>query len=142
MKNLQGTGVALVTPFVEDGNIDYPALQKLVDHVINGGVNYLVVCGTTAETPTLSSNERNSIIKFIIDINNGRLPIVVGIGGNNTSQVIKDLKSLDIDGISAILSSSPAYNKPTQEGIYQHYKALSETAKLPIILYNVPGRTA
>lgn len=137
-----GTGVALVTPFNQDGNVDVQALEKLVEFQIDNAVEYLVVLGTTAEVATLTNEEKELVKATIINTNAGRLPIVLGIGGNNTSAVIEDIKNTNFDGISAILSVSPYYNKPTQEGIYQHYKAIAEVCPVDIILYNVPGRTA
>ena len=139
---IKGMGVATVTPFSDDGTVDYPALQRLVEHLVNGGVDYLVVQGTTAETPTLTKEERVAILDFIKEINKGRLTIVLGMGGNNTAQLVNEVESADLNGVDAILSASPSYNKPTQEGIYQHYMALSKASPLPVILYNVPGRTA
>lgn len=142
MKNLTGTGVALVTPFKADKTVDFEGLTNLVEHVINGGVNYLVVLGTTGESVTLKESEQEEVLEHIKKVNNNRLPLVLGIGGNNTEKLIEDFNRFDLNGVSAILSASPSYNKPTQEGIYQHFKSLSEAAPLPIILYNVPGRTA
>jgi 4-hydroxy-tetrahydrodipicolinate synthase len=142
MQALIGTGVALVTPFKKDHSIDTVALKNIVDYVIEGGVEYLVVLGTTAETATLSSDERELVIKTIIDANKKRLPLVLGVGGNNTLEVAKELQTRDLSDFVAVLSVSPYYNKPTQEGIYQHFKAISEASPIPIILYNVPGRTA
>jgi 4-hydroxy-tetrahydrodipicolinate synthase len=142
MSKFTGTGVALVTPFKADYSIDFDALEKLVNHCIEGGVNYLVVMGTTGESATLNEIEKKEVLQFIQKVNNDRLPIVYGVGGNHTAAVVETLKSMDTNGIDAILSVSPYYNKPTQEGIYQHYKTLSENSSLPIILYNVPGRTA
>jgi 4-hydroxy-tetrahydrodipicolinate synthase len=138
---LRGTGAALITPFTKTMEVDYNALGKLLDYVINNGVNYVVTLGTTGETPTLTSEEKLKIIDYTFSKVNGRIPIVVGIGGNNTSEVIKNLKSYPIDKAVAVLSASPYYNKPSQEGIYQHYKALAEASSKPVILYNVPGRT-
>jgi 4-hydroxy-tetrahydrodipicolinate synthase len=140
-RKFSGTGVALVTPFNSHGMIDFPAVERLVEHVISNGINYLVVLGTTGESVTLSAEEKKELTSFIIKTNAGRLPIVLGIGGNNTAEVVKSLKQGDFDGIDAILSVSPYYNKPNQEGIYLHYKAVAENSPLPIILYNVPGRT-
>ena len=142
MDKIKGTGVALVTPFNNDKSVDYKGLESLLQHVINGGVDYLVLMGTTGESATLSKGEKNEVVDFCKKINNGRLPIVLGIGGSNTMKVVADIKSADLEGIDAILSVSPAYNKPSQEGIYQHYKMISESCPLPIILYNVPGRTS
>lgn len=137
----KGTGVALVTPF-KNGAIDFPALEKVINHCIDGGVNYLVSMGTTGESVTLSSDEKKSVLDFTIKVNNGRLPIVAGFGGNNTQAIIEEMKDYHFEGIDAILSSSPAYNKPSQEGLYQHYMELAKHAPKPIILYNVPGRTS
>lgn len=137
-----GTGVALVTPFKKDFSVDTEALTKIVNFNIEGGVEYLVVLGTTAESATLSSEEKELVIETIKTANAGRLPLVLGVGGNNTAKVIEELQTRDFTGFSAILSVSPYYNKPTQEGIYQHFKAISQASPLPIILYNVPGRTA
>ncbi len=142
MKQFIGTGVALVTPFKKDFSVDVEALSRIVDFNINGGVEYLVVLGTTAESATLTANEKELVIKTIIEVNNNRVPLVLGVGGNNTMAIIEELKSRDFSGFSAILSVSPYYNKPTQEGIYQHFKAISQASPLPIILYNVPGRTS
>jgi len=142
MKNkFQGTGVALVTPFDTVGKIDFPALGRIVEHVINNGVDYLVVLGTTGETVTLTKPEKKEILDFVIATNNKRLPIVLGVGGNNTAEIIETLQHQDISGVDGILSVSPYYNKPTQEGIFQHYKAITAACPLPFILYNVPGRT-
>lgn len=137
----RGTGVALVTPFNEDLSIDFNALGKLIDHVIDGGVNYLVALGTTAETPTLSDEEKKQILAYVVKHNNGRVPVVCGMGGNNTAEILHLLKTYDLSGVSGLLSVAPYYNKPTQEGIYQHFKAIVSTTSLPVILYNVPGRT-
>ncbi len=142
MHAFRGTGVALVTPFFQDGSIDYDALGNLVDHVINNGVNYLVALGTTAETPTLSAEEKKQVLAFIIKHNKGRVPVVCGVGGNNTAEVVSQLTEYDLSGVSGILSVAPYYNKPTQEGMYQHFKAIATATELPIILYNVPGRTS
>ncbi len=142
MKELMGTGVALVTPFKSDKKIDFEALNSLVEHVIEGGVNYLVVLGTTGESATLTELEQVEVLEAVKQVNKNRLPIVLGIGGNNTEKLVDDFKRFDLNGVSVILSASPSYNKPTQEGIYQHFKRLSEISPLPIILYNVPGRTA
>ncbi len=137
-----GTGVALVTPFKKDFSVDVEALKRIVNYVIDGGVEYLVVLGTTAESATLSSEEKELVISTIKEANNGRLPLVLGVGGNNTAKVVEELKTRDFSGFSALLSVSPYYNKPTQEGIYQHFKMVAEASPLPVILYNVPGRTA
>ena len=142
MDKIKGTGVALVTPFNEDKSVDYKGLENLLNHVIDGGIDYLVLMGTTGESVTLSKGEKEAVVDFCKKINNSRIPVVLGIGGNNTMQVVEDIKSANLDGIDAILSVSPAYNKPSQEGIYQHYKMISGNCPLPIIVYNVPGRTA
>ena len=142
MNQFKGTGVAIVTPFNADGSVDYTGLENLVNHLIDNGINYLVVQGTTGESVTLNKEEKKQVLAKVVDVNNGRLPTVLGIGGNNTVDVVRLLKETDLTGIDAILSVSPYYNKPTQEGIYQHYKAISEASPLPIILYNVPGRTS
>ena len=142
MDKIKGTGVALITPFNEDFSIDYDSLEELINYQINGGIDFLVVMGTTGESATLSSQEKMEVITFCKKINNCRLPIVLGIGGNNTFALIEEIKSTDLEGIDAILSVSPYYNKPTQDGIYLHYKMISEACPLPIILYNVPGRTS
>lgn len=142
MQKFVGTGVALVTPFKKDYSVDVDALKRIVDYVTEGGVEYLVVLGTTAESATLSNEEKELVIRTIVDANNKRLPLVLGVGGNNTAKVVEELKTRDLSAFDAILSVSPYYNKPTQEGIYQHFKAVAEASPLPIILYNVPGRTA
>ena len=142
MQSLIGTGVALVTPFKEDFSIDTEALKKIVNFSIDGGIENLVVMGTTAENATLSLDEKELVIRTVIEANNGSLPLVLGVGGNNTMEVVEELKTRDLSAFAAILSVSPYYNKPTQEGIYQHFKAIAEAAPIPIILYNVPGRTA
>lgn len=142
MQSLIGTGVALVTPFKKDFSIDIEALQRIVNFSIDGGVEYLVVMGTTAENATLTQAEKELVITTVIDINKGRLPLVLGVGGNNTLQVVEELKTRDFSAFEAILSVSPYYNKPTQEGIYQHFKAIAEASPIPVILYNVPGRTS
>ncbi|WP_306352493.1 4-hydroxy-tetrahydrodipicolinate synthase [Flavobacterium sp. '19STA2R22 D10 B1'] len=142
MQSFVGTGVALVTPFKKDFSVDTEALVRIVNYVIDGGVEYLVVLGTTAEAATLSQEEQELVIKTIIEANNGRLPLVLGVGGNNTHKVVEELKTRDFSAFSAILSVSPYYNKPTQEGVYQHFKAVAEASPIPVILYNVPGRTA
>jgi 4-hydroxy-tetrahydrodipicolinate synthase len=141
MQSLIGTGVALATPFKKDFSIDTEALIRIVNLSIDGGVEYLVAMGTTAENATMSQDEKEFVIQTIIDTNNGRLPLVLGVGGNNTMEVVAELKNRDLSQFSAILSISPYYNKPTQEGIYQHFKAISEASPIPVILYNVPSRT-
>ncbi|MFT4695477.1 MAG: 4-hydroxy-tetrahydrodipicolinate synthase [Urechidicola sp.] len=142
MNNLKGLGVAMVTPFKVNKEIDYPALEKLTNYLIGGGVDYLVVMGTTGEAATLSMIEKQEVLDFVIKINNKRLPIVFGIGGNDTIKMVDDYNYFKLDDVSAILSASPYYSKPSQEGIYQHYKFLSKNMNHDIILYNVPGRTA
>ncbi len=141
MKSFIGTGVALVTPFKYDKSVDYISLEKLVNHVINGGVEYIVVMGTTAENPTLSAIEKNSIIKFIVEKNAGRVPIVLGAGGADTQAAIENINKADLTGIDAILSVTPYYNKPNQQGLFEHFSAIAKSCPLPIIMYNVPGRT-
>jgi 4-hydroxy-tetrahydrodipicolinate synthase len=141
MNKFQGTGVALVTPFNADGSVDYNGLKNLINHLIDGGIDYLVSLGTTGETATMTKDEKKKVWAYTAEINNNRLPLVAGIGGNDTLAVANDIKSFDATGYSAILSVSPYYNKPTQEGIYQHYKYLAEVSPLYLILYNVPGRT-
>lgn len=140
MSNLKGVGVALVTPFNEDLSVDFDSLTRLVEYNIENGTNYLVVLGTTAEAATLSATEKQEVIKHVIKINNKRLPLVLGIGGNNTLEVKKQIEEADLTDFDAVLSVSPYYNKPNQEGLYQHYKMLASTGK-QIIIYNVPGRT-
>ncbi|MEN8885867.1 MAG: 4-hydroxy-tetrahydrodipicolinate synthase [Winogradskyella sp.] len=142
MTNFTGTGVALITPFKADLSIDFDALKKLVEHNIANGTEYLVISGTTGESVTVSIDEKNELVKFIAKVNNGRLPLVLGIGGNNTKAIINEITTSDLSAIDAILSVSPYYSKPTQEGIYEHFKAISKASPKPIILYNVPGRTA
>ncbi len=137
----KGTGVAIVTPFDSQGEVDYKSLEKLVEHLINGKVEYLVVLGTTGESATLSKEEKKKLVEYVVEKVNKRVPVVIGIGGNNTREVVETIKTTDFTGIDAILSVSPYYNKPTQAGIYEHYKAIANESKLPIILYNVPGRT-
>jgi 4-hydroxy-tetrahydrodipicolinate synthase len=140
-KTLRGTGVAVVTPFKSNFEIDYPALDKVIDSLIHNGVEYIVTLGTTGETPVLDKQEKIDIVNHTFEKVAGRVPIVVGIGGNNTHELIKDLHQIPLDKAVAVLSASPYYNKPSQEGIYYHYKALAEASPKPIILYNVPGRT-
>ena len=142
MQSLIGTGVALVTPFKKDFSVDVDALKRIVNYQIDNGIDYLVVLGTTAESATLSPEEKQLVVHTIVEANNGRLPLVLGVGGNNTAEVIHELKTKDLSKFVAVLSVSPYYNKPTQEGIYQHFKAVAEASPIPVILYNVPGRTA
>lgn len=141
MESLKGVGVALVTPLNAEKQIDYPAFEKLINHTINGGVDFLVVQGTTGESATLSSTQKHDLLRKAVDVINGRVPVVYGHGGNNTLAVMESYKELDLDGVAAILSVSPYYNKPSQEGIIAHFTALNDAFELPIILYNVPGRT-
>ncbi|MEG1622732.1 MAG: 4-hydroxy-tetrahydrodipicolinate synthase [Alistipes sp.] len=138
---LSGTGAALITPFTADGHVDYEALARMIDYVIEGGANYIVALGTTAETPTLYMPERAVIAMFITNHIAKRVPLVIGVGGNSTSEVLDQLREFDLRGADAILSVTPYYNKPSQEGLYQHFKVVSEHSPLPIILYNIPGRT-
>lgn len=142
MNRFHGTGVALVTPFNADGSVDYAGLKNLINYQIEGQVEYLVSLGTTGESATLNKEEKKKIWAYTAEINNGRLPLIAGIGGNDTASVVDEIKNFDTTGYDAILSASPYYNKPSQEGIYQHYKAISEASPLPVLLYNVPGRTA
>jgi len=141
IQTLRGTGVAVVTPFTADLKVDYTALEKVIESLIAGGVEYIVTLGTTGETPVLESAEKIDIVNFTMDKIAGRIPVVVGIGGNNTAELIKDLHKYPLNKAIAVLSASPYYNKPSQEGIYLHYKALAEASPKPILLYNVPGRT-
>ena len=138
----RGTGVAIVTPFHKQGTIDFTALERLIEHLIAGGVNYLVVQGTTAETATLTREEKYALAEFVAEINNKRVPLVIGIGSNNTQEVINTIRSNSLDGYDAILSVAPYYNKPQQRGLYLHYKSIATVSPLPIIMYNVPGRTS
>jgi len=140
-QHLKGTGVALVTPFQSNGAVDYPALENLITHVIKGGVDFVVALGTTAETPTLSTKEKQEILAAVVKACDGKLPVVCGLGGNNTEELVTQLREFDLHGVDAILSVTPYYNKPSQEGLYQHYKAVANATNKPIILYNVPGRT-
>lgn len=138
---LQGTGVALITPFSSDLKVDFNSLGKVIDAMINGGVEYLITLGTTGETPTLDKQEKLDIVNYTFEKVAGRVPVVVGIGGNNTAELVNDLHKFPLDKAVAVLSASPNYNKPSQEGIFQHYKVLAAESPKPIILYNVPGRT-
>lgn len=142
MQQFVGMGVALVTPFNDDQSVDFEALVRLVNYNIDNGTNYLVINGTTGESATITPEEKNQIIETVVKTNNGRVPLVLGIGGNNTQTVVNELKTRDLSHIDGILSVAPYYSKPTQEGFYQHYKAVAEATHKPIILYNVPGRTA
>ena len=142
MKKLHGTGVAIVTPFLDDGSLDLNGLRRVVNFCVDGGVDYLVVLGTTGESVTLDKAEKLAVMQTVVEENASRLPLVIGIGGNNTARLVKELQETDLKGYDAVLSVSPYYNKPTQEGIYRHFKLLSEVSPKPIIIYNVPGRTA
>ena len=142
MKSFIGTGVALVTPFKKDFSVDVEALKRIVQYQIKNNIDYLVILGTTAENATLNADEKELVIRTVIETNAGKLPLVLGVGSNNTAEVVKELKSRDFSQLDAVLSVSPYYNKPTQEGIYQHFKAVAEASPVPVILYNVPGRTA
>jgi len=139
--NFRGTGVALVTPFTDMGEIDFDSLERLINHIIDGGVEYLVALGTTAETPVLSSKENEAVVSAIIKFNAHRAPIILGMGSNNTHALVDEISNYDFSDIDGILSVAPYYNKPTQEGIYEHFKAVSKASPLPVIIYNVPGRT-
>ena len=138
---IRGAGVALVTPFTVDGSVDYSGLKKLTEYNVSEGIDFLVALGTTAETPTLTEKEKDEVTRFVINCVAGRLPIVLGVGGNNTKAVVEKLKNFEYNGVDAILSVTPYYNKPSQEGLYQHYSAIAKASPLPVILYNVPGRT-
>jgi 4-hydroxy-tetrahydrodipicolinate synthase len=142
MQQLKGTGIAIITPFKADGSIDFAALERLVEYWIEGKVEYLVVLGTTGESVTLTKEEKKEVFHFVAEKVNGRVPVVLGIGGNDTLEIVRSLEHFDLDKATAILSVSPYYNKPTQEGIFQHYKYFAERCPKPIILYNVPGRTS
>jgi 4-hydroxy-tetrahydrodipicolinate synthase len=141
MKKFRGTGVAIVTPFKNDSSIDFAALGRVVNHVITGGVNYIVVLGTTGESVTLTKDEKKAIISYVIEVTDNRVPIVVGIGGNNTQEVINCIRQSNLTGIDGILTVAPYYNKPNQRGLFLHFKAIANSTSVPIILYNVPGRT-
>ncbi|MDX9928551.1 MAG: 4-hydroxy-tetrahydrodipicolinate synthase [Bacteroidales bacterium] len=141
MKKFRGTGVAIVTPFKNDSSVDFSSLGKVINHVIEGGVSYIVALGTTGEAPTISKAEKQAIISYAIEAVNNRVPLVIGIGGNNTQEITNFIKNTDLNGVEAILSVSPYYNKPTQRGIYMHYKAVAASSNLPVIMYNVPSRT-
>jgi 4-hydroxy-tetrahydrodipicolinate synthase len=136
-----GTGVAIITPFREDGSIDFKSLEKLLQHVTGGGVDFIVVLGTTGESVTLSKDEKEAVVNFVIDVIDKRLPVIVGMGGNNTQDVINSIKKWDFDGIDGILSVAPYYNKPSQGGLFMHFKSIAEVSPVPVIIYNVPGRT-
>ena len=140
-QQLRGTGVAIVTPFQADSSIDYVALDRIIDFVITGGVEYIVTMGTTGETPTISKKEKKAIIEYTYEKVDGRVPVVVGVGGNNTAELVEELGSLPLEPATAVLSASPYYSKPSQEGLFQHYKILAAASPKPLLLYNVPGRT-
>jgi 4-hydroxy-tetrahydrodipicolinate synthase len=142
MKRFRGTGVAIVTPFKNDSSIDFAALGRMVNHVINGGVNYIVVMGTTGESATLTKDEKKAIISYVVEVNDNRVPLVLGIGGNNTQEVINCIRHANLSGVDGILSVAPYYNKPNQRGLFQHFKAIATCSPIPVILYNVPGRTS
>src|SRR5664280_654499 len=141
MKKFRGTGVAIITPFKNDSSIDLAALGRVVNHVITGGVNYIVVLGTTGESVTLTKDEKKAIISYVVEVTDNRVPIVVGIGGNNTQEIINTIRHTNLNGIEGILSVAPYYNKPNQRGLFQHFKAIANSTSIPVILYNVPGRT-
>jgi 4-hydroxy-tetrahydrodipicolinate synthase len=142
MKKFKGTGVAIVTPFKNDLSIDFAACERVINHVINGGVNYIVAMGTTGESVTLTKDEKKALISYVIEVIDGRVPLVIGIGGNNTQEVINSIRHTNnIDGIDAILSVAPYYNKPSQKGLFQHFKAIATSSSNPVIIYNVPART-
>lgn len=142
MKKFKGTGVAIVTPFKNDSSIDFAALGRVINHVISGGVNYIVAIGTTGESVTLSREEKQAIISYVVESVDSRVPIVYGIGGNNTQEVINSIRHADLEGIDGILSVAPYYNKPTQRGLFQHFKEIATCSSIPVIIYNVPGRTS
>jgi 4-hydroxy-tetrahydrodipicolinate synthase len=141
MKKFKGTGIAIVTPFKNDSSIDFNALGRVINHVIAGGVNYIVVLGTTGESVTLTKDEKRAIISYVLEAVDGRIPLVAGIGGNNTQEVINSIRHTNLTGIEGLLSVAPYYNKPTQRGLFQHFKAIATCSPLPVIIYNVPGRT-
>jgi 4-hydroxy-tetrahydrodipicolinate synthase len=141
VKFLRGSGVAMITPFNKEGEVDYDAVVKVVDHIISGGIDYIVVMGTTAETATLFEEERSKVVSLVVETTNNRVPLVLGIGGNNTALVVSKIKLTDLSSFKAILSVCPYYTKPSQEGIYQHYKNIANASSIPLILYNVPSRS-
>lgn len=141
MKRFKGSGVAIVTPFKNDSSLDFSALGRVVEHIIQGGINYIVVLGTTGESATLTKDEKKAVVSYVIEAVNGRIPIVAGIGGNNTQEVINTIRHTDFTGIDGILSVAPYYNKPTQRGLFQHFKSIANCSPVPVIMYNVPGRT-
>ena len=141
MKKFRGTGVALVTPFKNDSSIDFAALGRVVNHIIAGGANYLVIMGTTGESVTLSREEKKAVMSYVAEVTDNRVPLVLGIGGNNTQEVINEIRHMNLSGVDGILSVAPYYNKPNQRGLIQHFKAIATSSPVPVILYNVPGRT-
>lgn len=142
MKRFKGTGVAIVTPFKNDSSIDFAALGRVINHVIGGGVNYIVALGTTGESVTLTKDEKKAIISYVVEAIDGRVPLMVGIGGNNTQEVINSVRHSNLTGVDGILSVAPYYNKPSQKGLFQHFKAIATSSPLPLVIYNVPGRTS
>jgi len=142
MKRFKGTGVAIVTPFKDDSSIDFSALGRVIDHVIEGGVNYIVAMGTTGEASTLTKDEKQAIISYVTEAIDSRIPLVIGIGGNYTQEVINTIRELDLQGVDGILSVAPYYNKPSQRGLFEHFKAIATCSRLPVMIYNVPGRTS
>jgi 4-hydroxy-tetrahydrodipicolinate synthase len=142
MKRFKGTGVAIITPFKNDSSIDFSAFGRVINHVIKGGVNYIVAMGTTGEASTLTKDEKQALVSYVTEAIDGRVPLVVGIGGNNTQEIINTIRELDLQGVDAILSVAPYYNKPSQRGLFQHFKAIATCSPLPVIIYNVPGRTS
>jgi 4-hydroxy-tetrahydrodipicolinate synthase len=141
MKRFKGTGVAIVTPFKNDSSIDFSALGRVINYVIKGGINYIVVLGTTGESVTLTKDEKQAVISYVLETNDGRMPLILGIGGNNTQEVVNSIRQTDLTGIDGILSVAPYYNKPSQRGIFQHFKTIATWSPVPVIMYNVPGRT-
>jgi 4-hydroxy-tetrahydrodipicolinate synthase len=141
MKKFKGTGVAIITPFKNDSSIDFAACGRVINHVINGGVNYIVALGTTGESVTLTKDEKKAVISYVVEVIDGRVPLVVGFGGNNTQEVINCIRHANLTGVDGILSVAPYYNKPSQKGLYQHFKAIATSSPIPVILYNIPGRT-
>lgn len=140
-KKFLGTGVAIITPFRSDGSVDFKSLGKLLEHIIKGGVNYIVALGTTGESVTLSKDEKKAVVNFVVDTVSGRIPVIVGIGGNNTQEILDSINHSDLNSVDAVLSVAPYYNKPSQHGMYMHFKTIAEVSPIPVILYNVPGRT-
>jgi len=141
MKRFRGTGVAIVTPFKNDSSIDFAAMGRVINHVIGGSVNYIVAMGTTGEASTLSKDEKQALISYVVEAVDNRIPVVTGIGGNNTQEIINTIRELNLEGVDGILSVAPYYNKPSQRGIFQHFKAIATCSPLPVIIYNIPGRT-